>query len=177
MTEKRNEISNLKDKELLEKFGVLVQEEKEATAQVVVHLSEINRRKLYAQEGYSSLFSYCVEKYHYSKAAAYRRIQAAKLVQREPRVLIYLKEAKLNLTTIGLIEPFAREEKLNPLIHASLGKTKEVVEELLGELSHKVEVHKDKIRRLPIIKAGSAAELKCPELKQECFSEEGSQKN
>ena len=62
------------------------------------------------------------------------------------------------------------------MIHASLGKTKEEVEELLGELSHKVEVHKDKIRRLPIIKAGSAAELKCPELKQECFSEEGSQK-
>ena len=167
---------NQNNKQLLEDFYLAVLKEREAISEVIAYLSHIWAVKLYAEAGYSSLFNFLVEKYHYSKAAAYRRIQAAKLVQREPKVLMYLKEAKLNLTTISLIEPFAREEKLHPLIHASLGKTKEEVEELLGELSHKVESNRDKIRRLPIIKAGSAAEPKCPELKQECFSEEGSQK-
>ena len=167
---------NQNNKQLLEDFYLAVLKEREAISEVIAYLSHIWAVKLYAEAGYSSLFNFLVEKYHYSKAAAYRRIQAAKLVQREPKVLMYLKEAKLNLTTISLIEPFAREEKLHPLIHASLGKTKEEVEELLGELSHKVESNRDKIRRLPIIKAGSAAELKCPEVKQEGFVEEDRQK-
>ena len=50
------------------------------------------------------------------------------------------------------------------------------MEELLGQLSHKAEINKDKIRRLPVIKSSSAAELKCQKLKQECFSEDVSQK-
>ncbi|MBI3019575.1 MAG: hypothetical protein HYY61_06785, partial [Deltaproteobacteria bacterium] len=167
---------NQNNKKLMEDFSLAVLKEREAISEVISYLSHIWAAKLYAEAGYSSLFNFLVEKYHYSKAAAYRRVQAAKLVQREPKVLIYLKEAKLNLTTISLIEPFATGEKLQSLIHASLGKTKEEVEELLTQLSHKVEINKDKIRRLPVIKSSSAAELKCPELKQDSFSEEVSQK-
>src|SRR3989338_9423065 len=150
MTEKRNEISNLKDKELLEKFGVLVQEEKEATAQVVAHLSEIDRRKLYALEGYSSLFSYCVEKYHYSEGAAYRRIQGAKVYQKFPEVLELLKQGKLNLMTLSLIEPHLDQKNGKDLIHKILDKSKREVEEVLSQLSLKKEKIQDVIRRLPV---------------------------
>ena len=172
-----NSVSKINNKQLLEDFSLAVLKEREAISEVISYLSHIWERKLYAELGYSSLFNFLVEKHHYSKAAAYRRIQAAKLVQREPKVLIYLKEGKLNLTTIALIEPFATGEKLQPLIQFSLGKTKEEVEELLGEFSHKVQINKDKIRRLPVIKSSSAAELKCIELNQECFTEDVSQKN
>src|SRR3989338_8770263 len=106
-----NEILKLKDKELLEKFGVLVREEREVIASVILHLSEIGRRKLYALEGYSSLFSYCVEKYHYSEGAAYRRIQSSRVYQKFPEVLELLKQGKLNLMTLSLIEPHLDQEK------------------------------------------------------------------
>ena len=161
-----NLLSHLKNDQLLKDFSLAVLKEREAIADVISYLCHIWERKLYAKLGYSSLFNFLIEKHQYSKAAAYRRIQAAKLVQRDPRVLEYLKSAKLNLTTLGQIEPHAVGEKKDFLIQAALGKTKEEVEALLVSFSHKVDSHRDKIRRLPILNAGSAAELKCVELKQ-----------
>ena len=148
-----NEIVKLKNKELLEKFGVLVKEEKEATAHVIAHLSEIDRRKLYAEEGYASLFSYCVEKYHYSEGAAYRRIQSAKAYQKFPEILELLKQGKLNLMTLSLIEPHLDQKNGGLLIHKILDKSKREVEEVLSELSFKKEKVQDVIRRLPVKKA------------------------
>src|SRR3989338_10661671 len=145
-----NEILKLKDKELLEKFGVLVREEREVIASVILHLSEIGRRKLYALEGYSSLFSYCVEKYHYSEGAAYRRIQAARIYQKFPEVLELLKQGKLNLMTLSLIEPHLDQKNGRDLIHKILDKSKREVEEILSELSLKKEKIQDVIRRLPV---------------------------
>ncbi|MBI3017434.1 MAG: HNH endonuclease [Deltaproteobacteria bacterium] len=149
-----NEILKLKDKELLEKFWVLVREEKEATASVVAHLAEIDRRKLYALEGYSSLFSYCVEKYHYSESAAYRRIQAARIYPKFPEISNLLREGKLNLVTLSLIEPHLDQKNGRGLIHKILGKSKREVEDILSELSFKKEKTQDVIRRLPIKRAG-----------------------
>ncbi len=149
----KNEIIKLKDKELLEKFSVLVKEEKEATASVVAHLAEIDRRKLYAQEGYSSLFNYCVQKYHYSESAAYRRIQAARLYPKFPEILALLKEGRLNLVTLSLIEPHLDQKNGKELIDKILGKSKREVEDILSELSLKKEKTQDSIRRLPMKKA------------------------
>ena len=165
-----NSLSHIKNEKLLKYFSLAVLKEREAISEVISYLCHIWERKLYAKLGYSSLFNFLIEKHQYSKASAYRRIQAAKLVHREPRVLEYLKSAKLNLTTLGMIEPYAMGEKQDFLIQAALGKTKEDVEALLVSFSHKVDSHRDKIRRLPILKAGSAAELKSVELKQKAPS-------
>ena len=149
MTEKRNEISDLKDKELIEKFGVLVKEEKEATASVVTHLAEIDRRKLYALEGYSSLFSYCVEKYHYSESEAFLRIQACRLSQSFPEVLKFLEEGKLTLTALKMISPYVTQENKNMFFERVQHKTKRELELLLAELFPQEEEVIDTIRHLP----------------------------
>ncbi len=164
-----NSVSNIKNNDLLEMFSLAVLNERQAIGEVISYLSHIWERKLFAEEGYPSLFNFLIEKYQYSKAAAYRRIQAAKLVQREPRVLEHLKDAKLNLTTIGLIEPFAKGDKCQILIESSLGKTKEQVEELLSEFSYKVEIKRDRIRRLPKVYSGSAAEPNVSQKKTDGF--------
>ncbi len=147
-----SEILKLKNKELLEKFSVLVRQEKEATASVVAHLSEIDRRKLYALEGYSSLFNYVTQKYHYSEGGAYRRIQGAKVYQKFPQTLVLLNEGKVNLMTLSLIEPHLNEKNGKELIDRVLGKSKREVEEVLSELSFKQEKIQDSIRRLPLKK-------------------------
>ena len=149
MTEKRNEISDLKDKELIEKFGVLVKEEKEATASVVTHLAEIDRRKLYALEGYSSLFSYRVEKYHYSESEAFLRIQACRLSQSFPEVLKFLEEGKLTLTALKMISPYVTQENKNMFFERVQHKTKRELELLLAELFPQEEEVIDTIRHLP----------------------------
>ena len=149
MMEKRNEISKLKDKERLKKFCVLVRQEKEATASVVSHLAEIDRRKLYAQEGYSSLFNYVTQKYHYSEGAAYRRIQAARLSFRFPEIMGLLKEGKINLMNLSLVAPHLnqnnKEKIFSNIFHKSTREAESVISSYLG----KRKVIKDKIRILP----------------------------
>ncbi|MBI3018718.1 MAG: HNH endonuclease [Deltaproteobacteria bacterium] len=144
-----NEISNLKDKELLEKFGVLVREEKEATAHVIAHLAEIDRRKLYADEGYSSLFSYCVEKYHYSESEAFLRIQAARLVHTSPEVINLLEDNKATLTTLKLIAPHLTSQNKEKIFKEVEHKTKRETEQLVATLFPSTEEVKDTIRKLP----------------------------
>ncbi|MBI3016771.1 MAG: HNH endonuclease [Deltaproteobacteria bacterium] len=149
-----NEILKLKDKELLEKFGVLVREEKEATASVVAHLAEIDRRKLYALEGYSSLFSYCVEKFHYSESEAFLRIQAARVSKDFPDVLKLLEENKMTLTTMKLISPHLTKDNQEMIFKETHQKSTREVEKVLANLFPQEEEIMDSIRKLP----SSAAE-------------------
>ena len=144
-----NEIIKLKDKELVEKFGVLVREEKEATASVIAHLSEIDRRKLYALEGYSSLFNYCVEKYHYSESEAFLRIQAARLSQSFPEILNYLEKDKMTLTTVKLISPYLTENNKELIFKETDQKSTREVEKVLAALFPQEEEVLDTIRKLP----------------------------
>ena len=89
--EKLNKFS---DQELLTQFSIVVQKEREAISTVVSYLSEIDERKLYLKEAYSSLFSFVTQKFHYSEGAAYRRIQAARVSQLFPEVIGLLSKGR-----------------------------------------------------------------------------------
>lgn len=54
-----NCISILSDKMLVEKLVKLAKEEREVTADILLHLVEFDKRRLYRDQGYSSLLSYC----------------------------------------------------------------------------------------------------------------------
>ncbi len=146
----KNEILKLKDKELLEKFSVLVKEEKEAMASVVAHLSEIDRRKLYALEGYSSLFNYVTQKYHYSEGAAYRRIQAARVGLKFPEIVNLLKEGKVTLMNLSLVAPHLTHETKEKILSEIIHKPTRQVESFISSYFGKPESTKDKIRVLPL---------------------------
>jgi hypothetical protein len=143
-------LKNLSHETLLNQFSQIVSREKEITAQVVAYLAEVRKRKLYAEEGYSSLFSFLTEKYRYSKGAAYRRIQGAKVALLFPEVLELLASGKLQLISLCLIEPHLTLSNGKELLSRVIGKSKEEIEYELGSLFPKVEKNRDKIRRLPI---------------------------
>ena len=146
-----NDLSKIQDEQLLTSFAHVVRQEREAISSVVMHLAEIARRKLYAQDGYSSLFLYVTQKFHFSESAACRRIQAARLSLKFPEIIDLLEKGKLNLVTIGLISPYLTEENKEELLAQIFEKSKNDVEFLISSLFGKEEpVNKDKIRRLPI---------------------------
>lgn len=147
-----DDLKKIKDNQLLENFSHLVLREREATVSVVAHLAEIDRRKLYAREGYSSLFAYIKDKFNYSGSSAYRRIQAARLSCRFPEILDLLIPGKLNLLSICLIEPHMTTKNGKNLIQQVIGKTKEQIEYLLANQFPRMEKTEDRIRRLPVIK-------------------------
>ncbi|MEK7790507.1 MAG: hypothetical protein AAB309_02650, partial [Deltaproteobacteria bacterium] len=156
-------LNQIKDNELLETFSSIVKNEREATALLILHLSEIDKRGLYAKEGFSSLFSYCVEKFRFSEEAAYRRIQAARLSRKFPEILGLLEEGKINLTTINLISPHLTVDNKDQLLKEIQLKSKRGVEKIIASHFPPSDHGKDMIRRLPQVTFASEGSL--PDLK------------
>src|SRR5262245_42713030 len=88
------------DKEPLSETVRAVESCRRCTADLIALLAEVDARKLYHGEGYSSLFTYCTEALHLSEPAAYIRIAAARVVRRLPVVLGMLTNGDVSLTTI-----------------------------------------------------------------------------
>ena len=67
---------SLSNRDLLAEVERAAKCERQATAHLIALLMEVDSRKLYAGQGYSSLFTYCVQRLHVSEHAAYLRIEA-----------------------------------------------------------------------------------------------------
>ena len=150
-----NSFQNITDQSLLQSLEKAILNEKKMLAEVIRHLAEVYQRRLYAKEGYSSLFAYLQQKYHYSESAAYRRIQAAKLSSKFPEILSMLETGKINLINLCLIQPYLTLDNAKALLAEITHKTKREVEDTVSvhfldsSLERKPQ---DKIRRLPLKK-------------------------
>jgi hypothetical protein len=101
---------SLTNEALLRTTLTLVAEERKLTTEILWHLHEIQVRKLYAEQGYSSLFEYVVQVLGYSEAAAGRRISAMKLLVEVPEIEPALKDGSINLSTLSTIQGFVQRK-------------------------------------------------------------------
>ena len=81
-------VNHLSDRALLQETVTLAAGERGATVELIGALAEVDRRRLYLGEGFSSLFVYCTRVLHLSEHAAYGRIEAARAARRFPRISI-----------------------------------------------------------------------------------------
>ena len=77
-------LRSLNDDELLTRTREVARREQELTLEVVAHLEEVARRRLFAARGYPSLFEYAVKALGYSEPAASQRVAAMRLVRAVP---------------------------------------------------------------------------------------------
>src|SRR2546425_7052230 len=96
-------LSRLSDADLVARMKGLVAREREATAQIVAHLAELDTRDVHLREGYGSLFVYCRDALGLSEWEAYNRIEVARAAPRFPVILDMLAEGSLHLTTVKLL--------------------------------------------------------------------------
>lgn len=73
----KNPLSFISDSQIIKRLDALVKKERETTLEVLQHIIEFDRRKLYLGIGYGSLYDDCTQHLKYSESAAMRRIQAA----------------------------------------------------------------------------------------------------
>ena len=71
-------LATVPDDELLERLGALVQGARRTEADLLAHIGEVDRRRLYARAAAPSMFVYCTDVLHLSEAEAYLRIAAAR---------------------------------------------------------------------------------------------------
>jgi len=136
----RMNLNHLSKKELIIKTESLVKEERRITSEILWHLYEIERRKLFAELGYSSLFAYCVEVLKYSEAGAFRRISAMRLLKQAPEIEAKLQEGALSVATVCQVQS----------LKVSVEKKKEILKEVEGKSKRETEKYLLKIAPRPI---------------------------
>ncbi|MBK7580088.1 MAG: hypothetical protein IPI67_07755 [Myxococcales bacterium] len=100
---KHASLSSVSDLDLRERLSAAVSTERAASTDVVFHLAELDRRKLYLEDACSSLFAYCVERLGYSEDGANKRVRVARLAQRFPQILDELASGEVHLTGLFLL--------------------------------------------------------------------------
>ncbi len=111
----------------------LVTSEREILSEILLHIAEVERRKLYLIFGYSSLFEYLTKSIGYANGSAQRRIDAARLSFYAPTVINKLESGQINLAQISLLQKSIREVQV-------ISKTRintQVKESLIEQLSSK----------------------------------------
>lgn len=124
-------LRSLSDQTLLTDTANLVRVEKQTTLRVLEYLHEIDTRRLWLREGYSSLFDFCVRYLNYSEGEAARRIQSARCAARVEEVKPLLEKNELSLTGLSLIAPFVTKQNAETLLPQVLSKTTREIEEVL----------------------------------------------
>jgi hypothetical protein len=132
-------LKHLTDERLISETKKIVNQEREILVQVLHHLKEIERRRLFSELGCTSLFAYVVKQLGYSEDQAHRRISAMRLLRDLPELEERVQDGKITLTNLSMAQSlFRREERTMPL-------KKEQKIELMEALENKTSREAEKI--------------------------------
>jgi hypothetical protein len=143
-----NNLSALSDAELLDNTRLHVQRTRVLDAELLLLLGEIDARKLYAEKAYSSMFTFCMTELGFSEDVAFNRLTCARLARDFPRVLDFVRDGRIHLTGLRLLEPVLTPDNLEEVLTAASGKSKRAIEELVAKLAPQPAVPPT-IRKLP----------------------------
>jgi 5-methylcytosine-specific restriction endonuclease McrA len=142
-------LKSTSDESLVRSLEEMVRSERKITAQILEHIREFDRRRLYLKFGHTSLFSYLTKSLGYTPAAAQRRIESARLLNAMPDLAAKVAEGSLNLSQLSLVAQSSRQlPKMNPsqragllekLKHQDFGTTQVLVAQELGIAPKKFE--------------------------------------
>jgi hypothetical protein len=141
-------LTHLSDDALVSSLRGLCLDARRLDARLIAHLVEVEDRRLHLQAACSSMFDFCVRRLHMSEGAAFRRINAARLVRRFPALLGHVESGAVHLSTLVLLRDYLTEANVDELVLATSRKTKREVEELVARRAPRPDVP-SKIRKLP----------------------------
>ncbi len=147
-----DDLHALSDDDLLARLSRLAGQSRHVTADLVAHIGEVDRRRLFTREATSSMFGYCTEVLHLSEYAAYLRIAVARVARTHPVLLEMLRDGRLHLTAIRQIAPLlldaADDAKRKEILRCATHKSKREIEELVARLRPQPDAPTS-IRKLP----------------------------
>ena len=144
----KESLAGLPGHRLLARVLTLVRKGNAVEAEMLAHLGEVDARRLYLEEGCSSMFVYCQRVLHFAEAVAYKRIQAARAVRRHPELLEAVREGRIHVTGAGLHAPKLTPENRNELIRAATHRSADEIRRLLADREPKPDAPAT-MRRLP----------------------------
>ena len=123
----------LSDTTLLRRLQRACEREHKCTIEVVELLVEFDRRDLYLELGYGSLFDFCTKQLKYSASAAVRRIQVARCAARNSEVLPMLCSHEASLTTIHIVASILTPDNKHDVLERIKHRTQREVEAIASQ--------------------------------------------
>ena len=146
----KNNIQKLSDRELVSQLNKLLGNDQRIEVDLLMHICEVDRRKIYRERAYSSMFKFCIQELHLEEAVAYKRITVARAARKFPQILEAISQREIHLTGACKLAPHLTAENVEELILKATHKSKREIEKLLAAWFPKPDV-KSQIRKLPDI--------------------------
>lgn len=153
-------LRSLSDPALLNSTKNVVARERGITIEVLDHLNEVERRRLYLTLAHSSMFAYCTGELGYSTSGAKRRISTARCVARFPEALSLLKANEVNLSTITQVANVIKLDNSHEILQRIRGKSQREVEAVVAEYQPLEALPRDRARTVVVrvpVKTASVA--------------------
>ncbi len=142
-------LEHLSDDEVLANLGSVIGSRRKITAQLVAYLGEVEARRLERREACSSMYEFCCRKLKLSEGSAHRHLAAARIAQSYPVVLDLLREGRIHVTALSMLQRYLDTENHAELLAAACDKSKAEVELLIRSRFPKKDVA-DSMRPLPV---------------------------
>ncbi|HEY6728602.1 MAG TPA: hypothetical protein VI197_31540 [Polyangiaceae bacterium] len=133
-------LERLSDQALLNGFNELVRQDQLHVASLLRHIDVIDRRKLWARKGHSSLFDFLVRRYHMSESMAGKRIGAARTARRFPLVFAMVASGEIHLSGIHHLKAHLTPENHRQVLALAKHKTIREIQELVARLAPQPDV-------------------------------------
>ncbi|TDI47922.1 MAG: hypothetical protein E2P02_02000 [Acidobacteria bacterium] len=141
-------LDSVSDDDLLRRLSEILKESRRVEVDLIAHIGEVDRRRLYAIEASVSMFSYCTERLHLSEHEAFLRIAVARAARKHPVLLSMLEDGRLHLSAIAKLAPVLTESNRDELLTQAEHKTKKKILELVAKVAPKPDVAAT-MRKLP----------------------------
>ncbi len=116
--------------ELDQKMGMLIQNERRNIHEMLLVINEVSRRKSHLALGYPSLFEWLTRGHGYANASAYRRIEAARLLEAAPDIGEKIKTGDLNLSNLCKANSMLRTQERKTGQKISRMQKQEIVQKI-----------------------------------------------
>ena len=156
-----HDLARLPAHELTARLYQLRRRERRLLVELLLHIGEVDRRKLYLELAFPSLFAFLEGYLGYSGGSAFRRCTAARLLARFPVLAEYLADGRLSLATLVELRDVLDEDRLDEVLARAAGRTEKEVQQLVAALRPRPAVP-DLVRRLPAAPAAVDAPAAAP---------------
>jgi 5-methylcytosine-specific restriction endonuclease McrA len=142
----RESLRSLSDRQLLVDTDAIAVQDRKLTLKLLVHLQEIERRKLYLKLGYASMFVYCTTHLRMSESVAVRRVKTARCLARFPQLYELLECGDVSVCSVSLVAKFLKPDSAEALIERIRGRSRREVESIVAELEPRTLLPPDRVR-------------------------------
>ncbi len=126
-------LNSISDDKLIDDLKSLALQERKIQKQIILHIVEIDRRKLFLAKGFSSLFEYLTDFIGFSRGTAQRGIDAARLSYDVPEVIDRIEDGTIKLSQVSLLQQSFREVHSKTKTKVSQAFKKDLVSELIDK--------------------------------------------